>query len=143
MGALVALTGLLHRTTRGGSWHGKVSLLQYDMLLFRVGLHSPEIQDQLRQLMGSELLAMNHSNSVDQISGAALREMRLQFPAFFARPNLTQRWYAAKYNADIEAVSPVAEIQDMDVGFERASRPNGSDAATWDFGQEDDVQRNP
>lgn len=34
MGAIAALSGLHHRATRGGSWHGKVSLLQYDLLLF-------------------------------------------------------------------------------------------------------------
>jgi crotonobetainyl-CoA:carnitine CoA-transferase CaiB-like acyl-CoA transferase len=43
IGAIAALTDLYHRTTKGGSWHGKISLLQYDLLLFRVGLYSEDI----------------------------------------------------------------------------------------------------
>jgi crotonobetainyl-CoA:carnitine CoA-transferase CaiB-like acyl-CoA transferase len=141
MGAITALTGLLHRTMRGGSWHGKVSLLQYDSLLFEAGLHSEEVQEQQRKLMGPEFLDLRHSNSVDQISGVALKQMRQQFPDFFARPGLTDRWYSAKYKADIQVVKPVAEIEDVVIGFQRASRPNGSDPPSWDFGVEEDVQK--
>jgi crotonobetainyl-CoA:carnitine CoA-transferase CaiB-like acyl-CoA transferase len=141
MGAIVALIGLLHRTTRGGSWHGKVSLLQYDLLLFRAGLHLEEVQEQLRRSMGPEFLAMRHTNSVDQISGVVLRQMRQRFPAFFARPNLTDLWYSAKYGANIQAVHPVAEIKGLEIGFQRASRPNGSDLPSWDFSSEEDVQK--
>jgi hypothetical protein len=140
MGAITALIGLLHRTTRGGSWHGKVSLLQYDSLLFEAGIHSEEVQEQLRKLMGPEFLALRHSNSVDQISGVALKQMRQQFPEFFTRPGLTDCWYSAKYKADVQAVRPVAEIEDVVIGFQRASRPNGSDVPSWDFGVEEDFQ---
>ncbi|KAK2789163.1 hypothetical protein FQN53_002388 [Emmonsiellopsis sp. PD_33] len=41
MGAIAALTGLYHRATTGGSWHGKVSLMQYDLILFAVGQYTP------------------------------------------------------------------------------------------------------
>lgn len=143
MGAIAALLGLLHRTKRGGSWHGKVSLLQYDLLLFKAGLHTEQVQEQLRQLMGPEFLALRHDNSVDQISGTALRQMRRQFPAFFTRPKLLDHWYADKYKVNIEAVNPVAEIQGLEIGFQRASRPNGSDLPTWDFGSEADVRTGP
>ncbi|KAL5406762.1 hypothetical protein PMIN06_007179 [Paraphaeosphaeria minitans] len=141
IGAITALLGLLHRTRRGGSWHGKASLLQYDLLLFKAGLYTEQVQEQLRQLMGPEFLALRHDNSVDQISGTALRQMRQQFPAFFTRPKLLDHWYADKYNATIEAVNPVAEIQGLELGFQRASRPNGSDLPTWDFGIEADVRK--
>ncbi|KAJ4293699.1 hypothetical protein N0V90_008983 [Kalmusia sp. IMI 367209] len=143
MGAITALIGLLHRAKRGGSWHGKVSLLQYDLLLFRAGLHSGEVQEQLRQFMGPDFLALRHDNSVDQISGVALRQMRRQFPAFFTSPKLLDHWYADKYKADVEVVNPVAEIEGLEIGFQRASRPNGSDIPTWDFGSEADVQQSP
>ncbi|KAH8886557.1 CoA-transferase family III [Thozetella sp. PMI_491] len=141
MGAVAALIGLLHRTTRGGSWHGKVSLLQYDMLLFKVGLHTDEVQERLRTLMGPGFLALRHDNSVDQISGLALREMRQRFPEFFTREDLTDWWYADKYKADVRAVNPVAEIEGLEIGFQRASRPNGSDDPTWDFSSNGDIHR--
>lgn len=141
MGAIAALTGLLHRTKRGGSWHGKASLLQYDLLLFKAGLHTEQVQEQLRQLMGPEFLALRHDNSVDQISGTALRQMRRQFPAFFTRPRLLDHWYSEKYEADVEAANPVAEIEGLEIGFQRASRPNGSDPPTWDFGAGGDVRK--
>lgn len=141
MGAITALLGLLHRTKQGGSWHGKASLLQYDLLLFKAGLHTYEVQEQLRQLMGPEFLALRHDNSVDQISGTALKQMRRQFPDFFTRPNLIDSWYSDKYKADIQAVNPVTEIQGLKIGFQRASRPNGSDLPTWDFGSESDVRK--
>jgi hypothetical protein len=143
MGAITALIGLLHRTQRGGSWHGKASLLQYDLLLFRAGLHSAEVQEELRTLMGPEFLALRHDNSVDQISGTALRQMRNSFPDFFKRPNMLDRWYSAKYKAEVEAVDPVVQVEGLEIGFQRASRPNGSDAATWDFGVEEDVHKRP
>jgi crotonobetainyl-CoA:carnitine CoA-transferase CaiB-like acyl-CoA transferase len=31
-GCMGAIAGLYHRATKGGSWHGKVSLLEYDLL---------------------------------------------------------------------------------------------------------------
>jgi crotonobetainyl-CoA:carnitine CoA-transferase CaiB-like acyl-CoA transferase len=37
MGGIAALTALYHRATKGGSYHAKVSLVQYDLLLFRIG----------------------------------------------------------------------------------------------------------
>lgn len=141
MGAITALIGLLHRAKRGGSWHGKVSLLQYDLLLFKAGLHTEQVQEQLRKLMGPEFLALRHSNSVDQISGTALQQMRRQFPDFFTRPELLDHWYADKYKADVEAVNPVVQIEGLEIGFQRASRPNGSDSPTWEFGSERDIRK--
>ena len=141
MGAIAALTGLYHRSTRGGSWHGKTSLLQYDLLLFQGGLLSETVQERLRTLAGDEFLSLRHSHSVDQISGTALRSMQKRYPEFFARSDLWERWYSAKYNADVTVVSPVVSIEGVQSGFQRASRPNGSDAPTWNFGNEEDFQR--
>ncbi|ORY62455.1 CAIB/BAIF family enzyme [Pseudomassariella vexata] len=141
MGAIAALVGLLHRTKRGGSWHGKTSLLQYDLLLFRAGLYSQPVQHELRQLVGEEFANLRHSNSVDQISGTALRSMRKKFPDFFTRKDLCDTWYSAAYGGDITAVNPVVSIDGVQTGFQRGSRPNGSDAPTWDFGQDDDVRK--
>ncbi|KEY64155.1 hypothetical protein S7711_03449 [Stachybotrys chartarum IBT 7711] len=138
MGAIAALTGLYHRATSGGSWHGKASLLQYDLLLFRVGLLPDEVQAQLREQAGKDFLALRHAHSVDQISGTALRQMRKNFDDFVDNPKYLDHWLAAKYNNKVSVVKPVAEIDGLDVSFKRATRPNGQDRPSWDFGQDDD-----
>jgi hypothetical protein len=143
MGAIAALTGLLHRATRGGSWHGKVSLLHYDLLLYKAGLLPLEVQDQLRGQMGEDYLALRHANSVDQISGTALRRLRELYPEFVDQPKYLDHWYSDSYKAEVSAVLPVAEVQGLDIGFARASRPNGSEHASWDFGVDKDYRKGP
>jgi hypothetical protein len=141
MGAIAALTGLYYRATKGGSWHGKVSLLQYDLLLFKAGLLPDEIQKQLRENMGPDFLALRHAHSVDQISGTALRRMREIFPDFADRPEYLDHWYSSAYKQDVSAVKPVVDIEGLSIAFSRASRPNGSDAPTWDFGHDGDYRK--
>ena len=140
IGAITALTGLYHRATRGGSWHGKASLLQYDLLLFKAGLLPASVQQSLRSAMGPEFLSLRHANSVDQISGTALRRMRELYPELFVDEGelYVERWWSEAYGKEVQAVRPVAEVEGVRTGFERASRPNGTDEATWDFeGSED------
>ena len=141
MGAIAAMVGLYHRATRGGSYHGKSSLLQYDLLLFESGLLPEKVQKQLRESMGPEFLALRHAHSVDQISGTALKNMKKNFPEFFSNSRLFTKWYSAKYKAEVVGVRPVVEIENALIEFQRASRPNGSDAASWDFGSDGDVCR--
>ncbi|KAF7552342.1 hypothetical protein G7Z17_g4378 [Cylindrodendrum hubeiense] len=141
IGAIAALAGLYHRATQGGSWHGKASLLQYDLLLFKAGKYSDEVQDQLRKDIGEEFLALKHDNSVDQISGTALRRMRVTCPEIFNNPRLLDTWYSAAYKNDVQAVLPVVEVDSLDIGFRRASRPNGADKAQWDFGGDEDYRK--
>ncbi|KAI3556369.1 CoA-transferase family III [Colletotrichum abscissum] len=138
MGAIAALTGLYNRATQGGSWHGKASLLQYDLLLIKAGKYPEDVQEELRKLAGDDFLALRHSHSVDQISGTALKAMKGYAPELFSSPNVREKWYARRYKAEVEAVSPVVEIEGVEIGFKRASRPNGSDEASWDFGPEED-----
>lgn len=140
MGAIAALTGLYHRTTKGGSWHGKASLMQYDMLLFNVGLLPSDVQEQLRQQAGDDFLALRHAHSVDQISGTALRRMRTTFPDFVENPRYLDHWYSEAYKNNVSAVKPVVEIDGLDISFRRASRPNGTDKPSWDFGQDGDYR---
>ncbi|KAI5465024.1 CoA-transferase family III domain-containing protein [Mariannaea sp. PMI_226] len=141
IGAIAALTGLYHRATKGGSWHGKASLIQYDIQLFKSGLYPEEVQEQLRKDIGDEFLALRHGHSVDQISGTALRRLRQTRPEIFCDPNLLDTWYSAAYKADVQAVLPVAQIDGLDIGFRRASRPNGTDEPTWDFHGDGDYRR--
>ncbi|KAH7146253.1 CoA-transferase family III domain-containing protein [Dactylonectria macrodidyma] len=141
IGAISALAGLYHRATQGGSWHGKASLLQYDLLLFKAGIYSNEVQDQLREAIGPDFLGLDHGNSVDQISGTALQRLRVTSPEVFTAKRLLDTWYSSAYKADVEAVLPVVEVNGLDIGFKRASRPNGSDEPTWDFTGEEDYRK--
>lgn len=141
MGAITALVGLYHRATRGGSWHGKVSLLQYDLLLFKAGMLPPEVQEMLRSDCGEDFLSLRHAHSVDQISGTALRRMRETVPELTLDKAYLDRWYSQAYHADVEAVLPVVEIEGLDISFRRASRPNGTDQPSWDFGVDEDRRR--
>ncbi|KAH7220233.1 CoA-transferase family III domain-containing protein [Fusarium oxysporum] len=138
IGAITALLGLYHRATRGGSWHGKASLLHYDLLLFKVGQYPEEVKERLRKDIGPDFLALRHAHSVDQISGTALLRMRQVFPELFTGDKYVEKWYSNAYKAEVEAVPPVVEIEGLEVGFRRASRPNGADKPTWDFGDEAD-----
>ncbi|KAJ4111345.1 hypothetical protein NW768_011922 [Fusarium equiseti] len=138
IGAITALVGLYHRATKGGSWHGKASLLHYDLLLFKVGQYSEEVKERLRRDIGPDFLALRHAHSVDQISGTALLRMREIYPELFSSDKYVEKWYSNAYKAEVEAVPPVVDIEGVDVGFRRASRPNGADKPTWDFGDEPD-----
>ncbi|KAF4508026.1 hypothetical protein G6O67_004464 [Ophiocordyceps sinensis] len=140
MGAIAALTGLHRRAARGGSWHGKTSLLHYDLLLYKAGLLPAEVQDRLREQAGPEFLALGHAHSVDHISGAALRALRRRYPELVDEPRHLDHWYSHGYKANVSAVLPVVEIEGLDMSFARASRPNGADEASWDFGEERDYR---
>lgn len=111
IGAITALIGLYHRAVRGGSWHGKASLLHYDLLLFKIGLLPESVQDQLRNWAGEDVLSLRHSHSVDQISGTVLRRMRNLFPDFVDNPVYLDYWSSGAYGTDVAAVLPVIEIE--------------------------------
>lgn len=191
MGAIAALTGLYRRATEGGSWHGRVSLLQHDILLFKMGRYPESVQKMLLAPSPSPLplsmtetngqvvngpvghgktnrdgvaarptpsqgggtaspggstatatldfWAMRHSHSVDQISKAAMRWMRARYPNFFEDelPGMLDRWQSAAYGAEVVVVQPVVQIEGLELGFVRASRPNGSDEAGWGLFERD------
>lgn len=137
MGAIAALTGLYHRAKTGGSYHGKASLMHYDLLLFAVGQYSPEVQEKLRSAQPPELFKLRHCDSVDRISSTVLKIMQTRFPHLYIGSDevgekaLTEKWWAEPYKAAIEVVRPVAEIEGVENRFVRASRPNGTDRACW------------
>lgn len=140
IGAITALTGLYHRATTGGSWHGKASLLHYDLLLFKVGMLPSVVQESLRNAMGPEFLAIRHAHSVDQISGTALRRMQTIYPGLY-EDKFLDKWWSRAYGHEVKAVKPVTEVEGVLNEFARASRPNGSDEATWDFGEQEEDRR--
>ncbi|KAJ5579506.1 CoA-transferase family III [Penicillium hispanicum] len=140
MGAIAALTGLYHRAKSGGSYHGKTSLLHYDLLLFAMGQYSTAVQEQLRAAQPPGFFKLRHCDSVDRISSTVLKGMQKRFPHLYTPAGsspeeghlpLTERWFSHAYNADIEVVRPVSVVEGVDNQFVRASRPNGADQATW------------
>jgi hypothetical protein len=141
MGAIAALSGLHHRTTRGGSWHGEVSLVHYDLLLFEVGQYSGSVRSQLQTGMSKDFFALRHSNSVDEISGTTLLMLQNKFPELFDREKYCEKWYSKAYGADISVVKPVVQIEGMNIGFQRGSRPNASDEPSWLFENDGDFQK--
>ncbi|CEJ54257.1 Putative CAIB/BAIF family enzyme [Penicillium brasilianum] len=153
MGAIAALSGLYHRAKTGGSYHGKASLMHYDLLLFAVGQYPSEVQEKLRAAQPADFFKLRHCDSVDRISSTVLRGMQTRFPHLYipsgtsskeGQPALTEGWFSKAYNTDIEVVRPVAVVGGVDNQFVRASRPNGSDRASWeDFKQdgEGDVKK--
>lgn len=138
MGAIAALAGLYKRATTGGSWHGRVSLMGYDLLLFRVGQYGREMQEELREGTSEDFKALRHTHSVDHISGTTLLMMKERFPELFDMEEGGETWWSEKYGAEVKVVKPVVVIEGAEVGFERGSRPNGSDGATWDFSGDKD-----
>ncbi|RAH73476.1 CAIB/BAIF family enzyme [Aspergillus aculeatinus CBS 121060] len=145
MGAIAALTGLYHRAKQGGSYHGKASLMHYDLLLFAVGKYSDAIQEQMRAAQPPEFFKLRHCDSVDRISSTVLKIMQARFPHLYAAPEqagdeaLTEIWYSKAYGGDIEIVRPITQIDGVENSFIRASRPNGTDRASWkDFEQQEE-----
>ncbi|EAW08201.1 CAIB/BAIF family enzyme [Aspergillus clavatus NRRL 1] len=139
MAAVAALTGLYHRAKTGGSYHGMASLMHYDLLLFAVGKYSDAVQEKMRAAQPAEFFKLRHCDSVDRISSTVLKIMHSRFPHLYVAPDsesaqeaLTEKWFSKAYNADIEVVRPIAEIDGVDNSFVRASRPNGADRASWE-----------
>jgi hypothetical protein len=141
MGAIAALSGLHHRATRGGSWHGKVSLLHYDLLLFKVGQYEESVRSTLQAGLSKEFLTIRHSHSVDDISRTTLLMLRQKFPDLFDKEIFYDTWYSKAYGADVRVVKPVVQIEGVHLGFKRGSRPNGSDQPSWLFEDGGDFRR--
>lgn len=131
MGAISALTCLFHRAVHGGSWMGRTSLVQYDIFLLRLGLYPPNILKDIYQKHDKEFLELRHADSVDEVGGRALRSMKRTHPELF-REEYMQRAWSRGFGEEIRWVRSAVEVEGVRVGFERASRPNGFDEATWE-----------
>ncbi|PYH96495.1 CoA-transferase family III [Aspergillus ellipticus CBS 707.79] len=116
MGAITASIGLYNRAQNGGSHHGKVSLMQFNLLLFAVAFFD-----------------LRYSDGVDRSSRLALEMLQEKFPWLFISRSIlgaeehTETWYSHHFGADVEVVRPVVDIDGVENTFRRASRPNGAD----------------
>ncbi|RMJ24027.1 CAIB BAIF family enzyme [Aspergillus sp. HF37] len=138
MGAITALNGLYYRAQHGGSYHGKVSLMQFNLLLLALGKYPESVQASMRASLPPEFFQLRYCDTVDRSSKLALSAIQAAFPEFAHpsdRTNLTEKWYSHGYGGEIEVVQPVTDIHGVKGGFMRATRPNGTDQASWgDFG---------
>jgi crotonobetainyl-CoA:carnitine CoA-transferase CaiB-like acyl-CoA transferase len=131
MGAIAALTGLFKRAKEGGSWRGTTSLCQYDVFLLGLGLYDSNVQTKVRREHDERFFELRHADSVDEVGGRALKSMRRAHPELFDEKNM-QKAYSKGFNEEIRWCRSPVTIEGLRVGFERASRPNGFDAPTWD-----------
>ena len=149
MGAIAALTGLYDRARYGGSYIGRVSLMQFNLLLYASGKYPESVESQLQKSFAPAFSKIRFCDSVGRSSVLALKVMRERFPYLFVeaspedrQKNLTEVWYSHHYGADVEVVRPVAEIEGVVNGFSRATRPNGADASpSWDFPEEQNSRK--
>lgn len=131
MGAIAALTGLLKRAKDGGSWIGRTSLCQYDVFLLQLGLYGSDVAEHMRSTHDQEFFDLRHADSVDEVGGRALKSMRRVHPELFA-DEMMQTAYSQGFNDDIKWVRTAVSVEGVNIGFERASRPNGFDNPSWD-----------
>jgi hypothetical protein len=78
---------------------------------------------------------------VDDISRTTLLMMQKQFPELFDKDRFCETWYSKAYGADVCVVKPVIQMEGVHIGFQRGSRPNGSDQPSWAFEDDGDFQR--
>jgi hypothetical protein len=78
-----------------------------------------------------EFFQLRHSNSLAEVGGRALRSMKRAHPELFGEKLMQKAWSREYGNETRWCKSPVS-VEGVRVGFERASRPNGTDQPTWD-----------
>ena len=131
MGAIAALTGLFRRAKEGGSWVGRTSLSQHDIFLLQLGLYDRDVQEQIRQDHDKDFFDLRHSDSVDEVGYRALKSMKRAHPELFDE-RLMQKAWSKCFEEEIRWCRSPVTIGGLRVGFDRASRPNGYDQATWE-----------
>jgi hypothetical protein len=130
MGAIAALTGVYKRALEGGSWWGGSSLVGYDLYLFRLGVYPEDVWGEIRRVHDGEFWRLRYFDSVDRISGTALRSMKRVRPELFTGRYLC-KGYSEGFKGVVEAVKPVVKMNKTWNGFSLATRPNGFDEPRW------------
>ncbi|KAG9233979.1 CoA-transferase family III domain-containing protein [Amylocarpus encephaloides] len=131
MGAIAALVGLYRRATEGGSYLGRTSLSQYDIFLLQLGIYGEDVKEQIRAEHDEDFFRLRHADSVDEVGGRALRSMKKVHPELFD-DSLMQSAFSKGFGEEIKWCRSPVSIDGLQVGFSRASRPNGFDNASWD-----------
>lgn len=137
LGSLAALTGLYRRATKGGSWVCRTSLVQYDLFLLSLGLHTPEVQAQLREEHSPEFFELRYYDSVDMVGKRALESTNRAHANPFRDELMQSAWSPGfgspgSEGAAVKFPREAVTIGGLDVGHVRATRRNGFDAPSWE-----------
>ncbi|ETS85783.1 hypothetical protein PFICI_03808 [Pestalotiopsis fici W106-1] len=138
LGTVAALSGLYRRATQGGSWICRTSISQYDLFLLSLGTHSLETQQQLWQSHDRAFFDLRHSDSVDEVSGRALKSMKRLYPALFS-DEMMQSAMSLGFAGRIRWPKEALSVSGLEIGHARVARPNGHDAPTWEGWEQDDI----
>lgn len=133
MGAIAALEAVFLRAKHGGTYHVKCCLVQYDNFLFDIGEYPEQVQIDMRQKFAGPFFDNRHADSTDVFSATALMTMKKAVPRLFENEaEWTQTWISPGFgNVEVKAIRPHSNVRGVEVGYERATRPNGTDQATW------------
>ncbi|VVT58927.1 uncharacterized protein SAPINGB_P006454 [Magnusiomyces paraingens] len=135
MGAIACLDAVYKRATKGGSYWAKTSLVQYDLLLMNQGLYPESVWQKVRDLHDADVRAVRYYDSVDHISGAALKSMWRIRPDIFTE--VGQKKYMDEnisegfHNKKVKTLKPVVRFDKNPNAFEEVTRPNGYDEPKW------------
>lgn len=143
LGSLAALTGLYRRATEGGSWVCRTSLVQYDLFLLSLGLHTPEVQAQLREEHNPEFFELRYYDSVDMVGKRALESTNRAHANPFKDKLMQAAWSPGFGNpgsrgALVKFPREAVTIAGLDIGHVRTTRRNGFDEASWEGWERDE-----
>ncbi|KAK3340413.1 CoA-transferase family III domain-containing protein [Neurospora tetraspora] len=132
LGCVAAMAGLYQRETKGGSWMCRTSLCQYDIFLLKLGLLPQQEQERLRNIFTGPFFKLRHYDSVDKVSGEALKAMQRAYPHLLG-PELMLKAKSMGFNGkEIRWPKEAIEVDGLLIQHERASRPNGFDRPGWE-----------
>lgn len=139
IGAIATLEALFRRAKSGGSYHAKCCLVQYDNLLFQLGQYPDLVQEEMRNKFAGPFFDLRHADNTDMFSKAALTKMKEAVPLLFQHEDeWGQTWTSKGYNGmPVRCVRPVSNVEGVEMAYRRATRPNGTDAPSWEDWEED------
>ncbi|KAI4597010.1 hypothetical protein KJ359_004920 [Pestalotiopsis sp. 9143b] len=138
LGTVAAMSGLYRRATEGGSWICRSSISQYDLFLLSLGTHSFETQQQLWEGHDRAIFDLRHSDSVDEISGRALRSMKRLHPALFS-DEMMQSALSPGFAGRVRWPREPLSVGGLKIAHTRPARPNGYDTPTWEGWEQNEI----
>lgn len=131
------LLGLYKRSTIGGSYWCKSSLLQYDLFLIeKAGEYSDEMWKKILSKNNEDVFKLRYYDSVDKISSTCLRSMNVHKPELFDGEISEDGYFTGEYspgfNGNVKILKPVVKYKNIKNKYNNTTRPNGYDEPKWD-----------
>ena len=131
LGCVAALLGLYRRATKGGSWIGRTSLVQYNLLLLSMDTYPEEVQETLRRTHDQVFFDLRHDDSVDEVGKAALRSTNRVHPNLMSKKTMVHAW-SNGFAGILRWPRDALVVEGLKVAHSRTARPNGFDKPTWE-----------